>query len=193
VLERSNYADNADRISYRQALLEHAKVDPTTADRETLARAAGADARLAATLGDKRDDWLNLILSQKVLPGFASDRLTVLYHYPASQAALARINPTDESVADRFEIFLGDLELANGYVELTDANEQRQRFESDQMERRKRGIEERPLDPRLIAALGSGLPDCSGVAVGFDRLQLIYENATDIASVRSFPFEGRVK
>ncbi|MFQ5982057.1 MAG: EF-P lysine aminoacylase EpmA [Woeseiaceae bacterium] len=165
--------------SYRQAFSEMAGIEPMSADIGSLADAADADDRLRDSLGDARDDWLNLILAEKITPDFPQDRLTVLYHYPASQAALARLCPDDVSVADRFEVFAGPLELANGYVELVDPEEQIRRFEAEQ----------RPIDTLFIAALESGLPDCAGVAVGFDRLHMLNEGADDIRRVLSFAFD----
>ncbi|MGH8165638.1 MAG: EF-P lysine aminoacylase EpmA [Woeseiaceae bacterium] len=176
-------------VEYRAAFEELAGVDPMRATFDALAEAAGADERLVESLGDDRDAWLDLVLSIRVVPRFDSGRLTVLYHYPASQAALARLCADDASVADRFEVFFGDLELANGFVELRDADAQLRRFEADQVLRRKRGHPRRPLDQRLIAALRSGLPACAGVAVGFDRLLMINEMSEDIRRVQTFPFD----
>jgi lysyl-tRNA synthetase class 2 len=189
VLDRPELLQNFKRLTYRQAFEKHAGIDPMSASLGTLMHAADVDSRLKSVLGDQRDDWLDLILGNKIVRQFSGDRLTVLYHYPANQAALARISEDDELVAERFEVFLGDLELANGYVELTDAAEQRQRFASDQQERRRRNLIERPLDLEFIAALDSGLPACAGVAVGFDRLHMILENTSDIADVRTFVSE----
>ena len=179
-------------LEYRDAFSRFAGVDPLLAPADELARAAGADERLMESLGRDRDAWLDLVLSLKVIPGFGAQRLTVLCHYPASQAALARTCPAEPAVADRFEIFYGDLELANGFVELKDPGEQERRFAADQARRRERGLELRPLDRKLLAALAHGLPDCAGVAVGLDRLLMINEMADDIRRVQTFAFdEGR--
>ena len=176
-------------VEYQAAFEELAGVDPMRATPDALAEAAGADPRLLESIGDDRDAWLDLVLSIRVVPRFDSGRLTVLYHYPASQAALARLSAADAAVADRFEVFFGDLELANGFVELQDADAQLRRFEADQALRRKRGQPRRPLDLRLIAALRSGLPACAGVAVGFDRLLMINEMSEDIRHVQTFAFD----
>jgi lysyl-tRNA synthetase class 2 len=120
----------------------------------------------------------------------AKDRLTVIRHYPASQAALARLCPDDSSVADRFEIFLGDMELANGYVELRNAADQESRWLDDLRSRREKGLDAVPLDRTLLDAMNHGLPACSGVAVGFDRLVMLAEGIDDIALVQTFSFEG---
>jgi lysyl-tRNA synthetase class 2 len=178
-------------LSHAEAFAEFAGIDSSTADIETLAAAAAADDRLKQSLGDRRDDWLDLILAEKISRKFPTDRLTALCHYPASQAALSRICPDDASVADRFEVFAGDLELANGYVELVDAKEQSSRFEADQSARKLAGRPQRPIDGAFIAALASGLPACAGVSVGFDRVHMLNEGAGDIRQALSFAFEGR--
>ncbi len=178
-------------LSYAEAFAEFAGIDSSTADIETLAAAAAADDQLKQSLGDRRDDWLDLILAEKISRKFPTDRLTALCHYPASQAALSRICPDDASVADRFEVFAGDLELANGYVELVDVKEQSSRFEADQNARKQAGRPQRPIDRAFIAALASGLPACAGVSVGFDRVHMLNEGSDDIRQALSFAFEGR--
>ena len=127
-----------------------------------------------------------VVLADKIVPEFAKDRLTVIFHYPASQAALARICPDDAVVADRFEVFYGSLELANGFVELTDAHEQLTRFERDRQARRRNAAAVHPIDQELINALRAGLPPCAGVAVGFDRLLMLHEDQSDISAVTNF-------
>ncbi len=178
-------------LSHAEAFAEFAGIDSSTADIETLSAAVAADDQLKQSLGDSRDDWLDLILAEKISSKFPTDRLTALCHYPASQAALSRICPDDASVADRFEVFAGDLELANGYVELVDAKEQSSRFEADQSARKLAGRPQRPIDRALIAALASGLPACAGVAVGFDRVHMLNEGTGDIRQALSFAFAGR--
>ena len=176
-------------IDYRNALREACGVDALEADCAAMAAAAGADDALRRALGDARDDWLDLLMATRVTPGFACDRLTVLRHFPASQAALARRCPRDPRVADRFEVFLGPIELANGYVELTDAVELAARIAADNAERARRGRPQRPVDRRLLDALQHGLPDCAGVAMGLERLQMVYDNADDIGAVTTFTFD----
>ena len=171
---------------FRQTL----DIDPLTVSIDGLANAADADSDLRRSIGENREDWLDLVLATRIAPTFAKDRLTVLRHYPASQAALARLCPSDPALADRFEIFMGDIELANGYVELTDAAEQLRRLRADDADRRRRGRRRRPHDAKLLAAQQSGLPECAGVAVGFERLQMIYDNTDDIRDVISFSFEA---
>jgi lysyl-tRNA synthetase class 2 len=177
------------QLDYREAVLEATGLDPLNTDTASLANAVDADERLRAALGEEKDDWLDLLLATRVIPGFANDRLTVLKHYPASQAALARLCPADSRVADRFEVFLGPVELANGYVELADAAEQSARIAADNAARARRGRPARPVDQHLIAALESGFPACAGVAMGFERLQMIHDKTDDIRNVLTFAFE----
>ncbi|MBT8077109.1 MAG: EF-P lysine aminoacylase GenX [Gammaproteobacteria bacterium] len=179
------------QISYRDAFLRFAGVDPGDAQSNELARIAKADDSLMRSIGDDRDAWLDLILARNVAAAFPSNALTVLHHYPASQAALSRLCPDDPALADRFEVFFGPVELANGYVELTDADEQRRRFLRDQEQRRLADAQTRPLDENLLAAMDHGLPPCAGVAVGFDRLLMINTQARHIRDVVSIAFEGR--
>lgn len=178
------------RLSYREAFLEYAGIDPFIADTSALAGRSGADPALAESIGDDRDAWLDLLMVSIVAPAFPSDRLTSLSHYPASQAALARHCPADPALADRFEVYCGNVELANGYVELTDSSEQLRRLHADQESRRRRGRLQRPLDMALVQALEAGLPDCAGVAVGFDRLLMIRAGKNDIRQVQHFPHEA---
>jgi lysyl-tRNA synthetase class 2 len=111
-----------------------------------------------------------------------------VYDYPKSQAALARIRQGDVPVAERFELYLGPIELANGYRELNDPVEQRERFQRDLSRRAKRGTAQPPLDERLLASLPA-LPDCAGVALGVDRLLVAMLGSERIADVLAFPFD----
>ena len=177
------------QLSYREAFLQYAGCDPLTADVAILSGLTGADDSLRRSVGDDRDAWLDLLLDTEVVPRFATDRLTILRHYPISQAALARPCPTNDMLADRFEVFLGRFELANGYVELTDPDEQLRRIANDQQVRISNGQENRPVDNAFIAAMKAGLPACAGVAAGFDRLLMIHAGTDDIRNVQTFAFE----
>ena len=190
LLGSSRIAASADRVSYRDAFRRFAEIDPMATDIVELDKRLNADSDLRSSLGDSVDSRLDLIMATQIAPQFETESLTVVHHYPASQAALARICPDDVTVADRFEIFFGSLELANGYVELTDAAEQRRRCEADQEKRRLSDLPARPLDENFFAALAAGLPDCAGVAVGFDRLLMIRAGTSDIRNVRHFPIEN---
>jgi lysyl-tRNA synthetase class 2 len=174
------------RISFRELYLQRLQLDPFTADAATL-RAALGDIDIDPH-GLVRDDWLDLLLTHRLQPSFEPDRLLVVYDYPASQCALARIRAEDPPVAERFEVYLGPLELANGYHELADADEQRARFQRDVEARGERGIVAPPVDERLLSALRAGLPDCAGVALGIDRLLMAMSGSDRIADVLAFPF-----
>ncbi len=188
VLDGLPLPQDTDRFSYRDLFRQALDKDPLTASIEELAAKAGADAGLREALRDDRDAWLDLIMATQIAPRFARDRLTTVFHYPASQAALARLADGD-TVAERFEVFLGDVELANGYVELTNADEQRRRFTADQNRRSVRGRPSGPIDERLLAALDAGLPQCAGVAAGFDRLVMLNAGCDDLRDILTFPFE----
>jgi len=188
VLGRAGLASSAEFLSYEDAFQKTVNLSSRTADVEELVNYLNADEQLQEAIGDNADAWLDLILTDRVVPEFATDKLTVIFHYPARQAALARICPDDAMVADRFELFYGSLELANGFVELTDANEQLSRFERDQRTRRKNKAAVRPIDEEFIHALHAGLPPCAGVAIGFDRLLMVHEGQSDINAVTNFVY-----
>ena len=189
LLDRPDLRD-AEQLEYRDAFQRFAGIDPFTASTDELADAASADAGLRDSLGPDRDAWLDLLLSTRVAAGFADNRLTVLRHCPASQAALARMCPSDDRVADRFEVFYGALELANGFVELRDPDEQRQRMLADLEKRHATARPPVPLDEPLLAALESGLPECAGVAAGFERILMLATGAEDIRDVVTFAFDN---
>ena len=183
VLERPELASGACHLRYADAFAAELGIDALEDGIDALAAAAGADEDLRGSLGEDRDAWLDLLLSCRVAPKFDSQRLTIVSHYPATQAALAKLDPGNQRFALRFEVFLGEVELANGYVELLDPDEQRRRFAAELEQRRLRGQPVTPIDEALLAALEHGLPECAGVALGFERLHMLYEGADDIAQV----------
>ncbi len=185
-IDKPSLHEDATVVDYSTAFQDSADVDVFNATIDELADAASADNALRESIGNDQHAWLDLILSTVVAPAFTSNQLTVLQHYPASQAALARVCPRDKHVADRFEVFYGALELANGYVELTNADEQRFRFDQDIEKRKYAGQSVLLPDAQLLAALDHGLPDCAGVAVGLERLQMIHAQADNIANVVTF-------
>ncbi len=186
VLDREALVDTMTVYGYRDVFMQTLNVDPLTAGIGELADAAGADKNLKDSIAADRDAWLDLLLSTRIAPQFNERGLTVLKHFPASQASLAQLCPQDPAVAERFEVFLGDLELANGFVELTDASEQAARMDRDIDVRRTLGRSPVPRDERLIAALRDGLPASAGVAIGFERLHMIAARSSDIRSVVTF-------
>jgi lysyl-tRNA synthetase class 2 len=183
---------SAERISYRDAFLRELGLDPFSAPERALAQAArplalgGAGAGGATRGAMSRDDWLELLMGAIVGPRLGLRTLTFVHGYPASQAALARLDAADPRVAQRFELYCAGIELANGFHELASSAEQRARFEADNAERRRLGWPVSALDERLLAALGE-LPDCAGVALGFDRTLMLAVGAASLEEVLPFP------
>lgn len=151
-------------------------------------RESGTGSDSAATQAE-RDELLDFLMSTKVGPTLGRGALTAVHRYPASQAALARLDERDRRCALRFELYCEGMELANGFHELASASEQRARFRQDLAERRRRGLPANRMDELLLDALAAGLPDCAGVAVGFDRLLMIATGARHIDEVLPFPIE----
>lgn len=181
----------AERVSYRAAFREWAGVDPLTASREQLIATVHAR-QLAAPAGldpGDRDAWLDLLLVECVEPHLGQDRPTLLYDYPASQAALAQVRADDPPVAERFELYFRGMELANGYHELCDPDVLRQRNQQINQRRAEEGKYPLPEDSRLLAAMTYGLPPCTGVALGFDRLILVATGAKNLDEVMAFPLD----
>ncbi|MBU6420979.1 MAG: EF-P lysine aminoacylase GenX [Gammaproteobacteria bacterium] len=177
-------------LSFREAFERHARLDSFTARERDCLRVLQESGRRVPAEGDlDYDGWLDLVAAELVYPQLGRQGLSFIYDYPASQAALARIRPENPPVAERFEIFFNGMELANGFHELADADEQRRRFDSDRDYRRARGSPDVPLDERLLSALQHGLPDCSGVALGFDRVVMLAAGAKSIEEVIAFSME----
>jgi len=181
----------AERLSYREAFLRHVHVDPHGASCEELeaaARRRGLAIPSGLEPGD-RDSWLEWLLVECVEPHLGKDRPTILYDYPASQAALAQVRDGDPPVAERFELYVAGIELANGYHELCDPDVliERSRIAND--ERAADGKCRLPEPRRLVSAMRHGLPPSTGVALGFDRLVALAAGMTDIARVMAFPVE----
>jgi lysyl-tRNA synthetase class 2 len=187
-LVRYRALDVPEKFSYRDAFLQHAGIDPHTATAADFASAAKSRGiQVSGLSNEDRDAWRDLLLTHLVEPHLGRGRLACLYDYPASQAALARVRPGDPPLAERFEVYLEGIELANGFQELTDADEQRARFERDRRERAQRRLSDVRYDEHLLAALAHGLPVCSGVALGLDRLVMLAAAATSINDVIAFP------
>jgi len=173
-------------LDYRTLYRETLSLDPMLAPDAELQAALGETA--IDPTGLTRDDWLDLLMTHRIQPHFPADQLLILTDYPASQCMLAQVTQRgDIEVAERFELFLGPLELANGYHELRDADEQRRRFNRDLATRRTRGHLLPPVDEAFLAALCS-LPDCAGVALGVDRLLMAMLGTDKIADVLAFEF-----
>jgi elongation factor P--(R)-beta-lysine ligase len=184
-----NVMENAEWLSVQDAFLRYASVDLLstlrsngTADRDALAKASP----VSFGDGESWSDIFSRILVERVEPHLGNGALTVLYEYPACEAALARVCSHDPRVAERFELYAAGVELANGFGELTDAAEQRRRFE-DEMAIKQRIYGERyPIDEDLLQAL-TQMPDASGVALGFDRVVMLATGATSIDQVQWAP------
>ena len=173
--------------SYRELFRSHLALDPHFCDEEDC-RALALERDIHVGQLDL-DGWLDLLLSHLIQPAMNAQSITVIADFLPQQAALARIRQDEVAVAERFEIYLGQTELANGYQELNDWAEQEQRFEQDRKLRQLRGEDTHPLDHRLLAALQAGLPECSGVAMGVDRLLMAIVQAGHIDMVLSFPYD----
>jgi elongation factor P--(R)-beta-lysine ligase len=179
----------SERITYQQAFSRELALDPLTAPRSRLEEEAARACGFLAPAGTDRDELLELLMSTRVGPGLGRGALTFVHGYPASQAALARLDPADPRTARRFELYCEGVELANGFDELASGAEQRTRFEQDVRDRQRRGLRSVTLDERLLAALDAGLPPCAGVALGFDRTLMLATGAARIDEVIPFPIE----
>ena len=200
---------HSERVSYSEAFKTWLGIDPVTAtlaELQSAARDAGLTLRTATPTADakpaagaipladesdtaERDELLEFLMGAKIGPMLGRNALTFIHRYPASQAALARLDERDPRCALRFELYCEGIELANGFHELASAREQRARFEHDLAERRHRGLPAEKMDELLLGALEAGLPDCAGVALGFDRLMMLLVGAHDIDEVIAFPTE----
>ena len=190
-LDKNQSAPLFDSLSYRQAFERSAGFDPhqaTSSGCMQLAKDKGIEIPQGLGVDDDVDEWLDWLLTQLVLPSLQKDGFTFIYDYPASQCSLARIEKDDQQqdVAKRFELLYGGLELANGFYELTDAEEQLQRFNEENETRLKNNRQAGRIDNNLIDALQAGLAECSGVAVGLDRLLMVLTGADCIEQVLSF-------
>lgn len=171
-----------EKISYRQLFMDKLALDPLLASVSDLAEVAlqhGISIDSECTV----DEWLDILMVQTLEPELGQNGLSFVYDYPASQASLARLSATDQRLASRFELYYQGVELANGFHELANADEQRQRFIADNEQRQASGLSVLPIDERFLASLDKGLPECSGVAVGLDRLLMLKTGKGKLADV----------
>ncbi|MFG0255300.1 MAG: EF-P lysine aminoacylase EpmA [Rhodopirellula sp. JB053] len=181
-------ANTYQTISYQDAFVRELALDPIDAPISQLQRLVrDIDADLAVSIGDDRDSLLDVLLSHHIEPNLGTSVPTILNRYPITQAALARPCEDDERFAHRFELFYQGVELANGYDELRDWRELVRRYESNNEVRRHRGDQAYPVQTTLVAAMKEGLPRCSGVAVGVDRIQMLQTGAKSIDEVIPLP------
>ena len=175
-------------ISYTEAFSKYAEIDIATASVSdfTLIAKKHDLAGAVELCRDEVPDWLDFLFSQLVQPHLGKDRVTFIYDYPVCHASLARIKTGKTDVAERMEVFIHGVELANGYRELTDPREQERRFHLELQQRKKRRLPIPNLDKRFIKSLEHGLPECSGVAIGLDRLLMLLSGAKHINEVLTF-------
>lgn len=176
------------RMSYREWFLGIVEIDPDTATQDDLRAVCeqhGIDQSLLAEQNSSL--WTDWLLTHVLEPALQTP--TIIYHYPASQAALSQLTKTEPAYAERFEVYVRGVELANAYHELQDPVEQLNRAKADNEVRQASGLPLLPEPHHLVAALEVGLPDCSGVALGFDRLVMLALSAETLAEVVAFPFE----
>ncbi len=180
-------AESFDRVSYGPAFEDAIGLDPHTADPEAL----GARARDLVAGAERLDpgSHLDVLLSHVLAPRLGHERPCFLFDFPEPQSAFARLRPGTPPVAERFELFVRGMEIANGCHELSDPAEQRRRLVREEARRRALGISLPPRDDRFLAALASGLPDCAGCALGLDRLVMVLTGAAAIEEVLAFPFD----
>ena len=180
-----------ERISYRELFEKRLGFNPHCITSERLREQAerlgvhGAESMQLHNI----DGWLDLLMSHCIESELGKGSICFVYDYPATQASLARIRAGDPPLAERFELYMDGVELANGFHELADAREQRRRFNADLERRREIGIKQVPMDENLLSALDSGIPDCSGVALGIDRLLMRLTGADHIREVLAFPLD----
>jgi lysyl-tRNA synthetase class 2 len=180
--------DGVDKITYQQLFIDYVGVDPLLVSQ--------ADLRIILNKNNILSDWLvketsidvllQVILAEIIEPQIGQEKPCFIYDFPRSQASLAKISKENPLVAERFECYYRGIELVNGFHELTDAKEQLARFNSDNEQRKEKGLVEKPIDMRFIAALEAGLPECSGVALGIDRLVMLACNLDHIDQVLTF-------
>jgi lysyl-tRNA synthetase class 2 len=172
----------AERMTWRDAFRRYVNFDPFTEE-------LPADVRAELPADADRDLGLDFLLTTRVEPQLGREQPTILYDYPASQAALARVRPGNPPVAERFELYARGIELANGYHELLDPAVLRERNKNNNLLRQADGKPALPEESRLLAAMQHGLPACSGCALGFDRLVMVASGATSIQEVMPFPID----
>lgn len=179
-------------FSYQQLFEKYLGINPHVVSRDVLLELCVAYVGLEQVQGLTKDNCLDLLLSYNIVPKLKNKGAVFVFDYPRSQAALAKLSKKadDTVVASRFELYINGLEIANGYHELTDQQEQKKRFTDDNGRRQKSGSDDVIADDKLLAALEAGLPECAGVAIGLDRLLMALSGAKTIAEVQAFAFNS---
>jgi lysyl-tRNA synthetase class 2 len=191
LLAKEALSEPVERLNYGDVFQHYLGLDPYRSRVKELMACASAQG-FHPPPGMPMDDpnpWLDLLLSHFIEPHLGRKRLTFIYDYPATQAALAKIRPGNPPVAERFELYVQGIELANGFHELTDADEQYRRLQANNRRRMAQGLPSLPVDNRFLAALKNGLPDCAGVALGLDRLLMIMAGKSTLQDVMAFPIQ----
>ncbi len=174
--------------NYSEAFQQATGVDPLTASIDDFINCADKNgySEAVTVCGEDYSLWLDFLFSHLVQPSLGKEGLCFIVGFPACQASLSRLNKADPRTAERVELFINGVELGNGFFELSDADEQKQRFTAEAQERALKGLPQLPIDQRLLAALESGLPNCSGIAIGLDRLLMLIQGEESIDKVMSF-------
>ena len=180
----------AERLSYAEAFSRYVDIDPHDCSAVDLRKkAASLSIDLPDALVNDRDAWLHRLLVERVEPNLGQDGPAIVYDYPVSQAGLSRTRNDNPPVAERFELYFRGIELANGYHELIDASDFRDRNREANAARATDGKDVLPEESHLLAAMDQGLPACAGVALGFDRLVMLAAGATSVSEVMTFPID----
>ncbi|PTU00781.1 elongation factor P--(R)-beta-lysine ligase, partial [Pseudomonas sp. HMWF031] len=187
LLQETLNTASADKMTYQQAFQTYLNIDPLSADNDVLLKVMEEqNIDIHAPQNLSYDSKLQLLFSYVIESKIGNEKPCFIYDFPASQAALAKLSPVDERVAERFEVYYQGAELANGFHELSAAKEQRLRFETDNEKRKENGLPIKPMDENFLSALDAGLPPCAGVALGIDRLLMLKTNAKHIQEVINF-------
>jgi lysyl-tRNA synthetase class 2 len=177
-------------ISYTEVFRRYTELDPLTFSVQAYIECARSnnlnDAELICS--ENHSMWLDFLFSFLIQPQLGKQSICMIFDYPASQSSLARVKIGDQRLVERVEVFVDGVELGNGYFELTDSVEQQQRFDCERELRKQMGLYVPNVDKRFLNAIESGLPDCSGMALGLDRLMMISTNSKAIEQVMAFPF-----
>tara|TARA_R110000744_G_scaffold71409_3_gene143929 strand:- start:5108 stop:6067 length:960 start_codon:yes stop_codon:yes gene_type:complete len=181
-----------DRISYQALFIREVGIDPLVTSKAELISLIASHDKLSDWLEREEDvdTLLQFVMAELIEPRIGQELPCFVYHFPASQASLAKISVNDPRVAERFECYFKGIELANGFHELTDAEQQKSRFEQDNEARTKLGKIEQDIDQHFISALERGLPACAGVALGVDRLVMLALSVKEIEQIITFPIEN---
>ncbi|QHG92667.1 elongation factor P--(R)-beta-lysine ligase [Coxiella endosymbiont of Amblyomma sculptum] len=177
------------RKTYCELFLEHLSIDPIEISLKELQILSRQFLLENSEDYRDRDTLLQFLFTRTIEPKIGLNQPLFVYEFPVSQAALAKIHPKNSNVALRFEVYIEGIECANGFEELTDAQMQRNRFEQDILKRREKGLSEIAIDCRFLSALKSGMPSCSGVALGLDRLLMVKTKKRQIKDVIAFPVD----